>query len=173
MLTHLLTNNVIMQTFKQLVANTCTWQLFPVIRLLLHEIFKIWIQVMNQQRNIDVDATWYSYKSRATWKQFVLSCSFFCSVFPSRGPPSKMSALPGSSLTTHPALDALAMVLVKISSVVWTSHYSILATVWPTTDQLKLQHLDVVHTLHSILPLLTIFSYQKMCRYLMSLCVGH
>ena len=114
-----------------------------------------------------------SHKSRATWKHFVLPCSFLCSLSSCRQLPSKMLALPGSSLTTHPALDALAKVWMKLSSVVWTFHYSILASVRPTTIQLKLQHLGLVRTLHSILPLLTIFSCQKMYPYLMSLCVDH
>ena len=41
---------------------------------------------------------------------------------------TKLSALPGSSLTTDLLPDALAMIHIQLSGVVQTSHYSALAT---------------------------------------------
>ena len=63
--------------------------------------------------------------------------------------PNKISALPGLSLTTHLALDALATVYIQMCGVVQTTHYCIWETVWPTTVQVKLQQLDHVHTVHT------------------------
>ena len=59
-----------------------------------------------------------------------LSASLFsCSVFQSRLLPNKMSALPGSSLTTPLSLDAIATSMFQKSTVVQILHYFVLATV--------------------------------------------
>ena len=53
----------------------------------------------------------------------------FCLVFQSRLLPNKMSALPGSSLTTHLSLDGITISMFQESTVVQILHFFILATV--------------------------------------------
>ena len=114
-----------------------------------------------------------------SWKQFCHpSWYFFFLVSQSRLLPNKMSVLPGSSLTMGQSLDALALIHIKLSNVVQTSLYYSLATVWPTTAQLGLLNMDLVHILDTtiILSLLSgsgILSCRVMCPYWMSSCVGH
>ena len=122
---------------------------------------------------------------KAAWIKLSFCCSF--SSVLGRLLPSKMSALPGSCLTTSLVQVALATMHMELLSVpsqsstvlqLQSSHYFILVFVWHTTVQMKLQNTDHVHTLQDtiILLLLTmssIFSCQVMRHYLMSSCVGH
>ena len=68
-----------------------------------------------------------------SWKQFGVSCSSFCLLLLLL----LLSVLPGSSLTTDLALDALARVLQLLPSVEKTLHYSTLVIVQPMTVQVK------------------------------------
>ena len=83
-----------------------------------------------------------------------------------------------SSLTTHLALVALANGTLQLFTVVQTFYYFVLASLWPTTIQVGLLNMELVHTLHTTILLLllvmsSLFSYQLMCLYLMSSCVRH
>ena len=113
-----------------------------------------------------------------SWKQTASSCWSFCSVSQSSLLPNEMPALPGSSLTTHLTLDALATGIIQRSCVVQTFHSFVLASVWPTTIELGLLNMELVHTLHTTILLLllvmsSLFKCQVMCPYSMSSCVGH
>ena len=91
--------------------------------------------------------------------------------------PNKMPVLPGLSLTTDPALDALAAAPMVKLRVVHIQHYSSWASAWPTTVKPRLQNMDHAHTLHTTkqFPKTTssTFSFHKMCLYLISPCVDH
>ena len=108
-----------------------------------------------------LDCVCYLMLIRITsWKQTASSFRSFCSVSQSRLLPNKMSALPTSMI---------------YRSQLW-SRLSVLATVWPTTVQLGLLYMDLVHTLHtttlcvmvvSSMTTPSIFSCQVTCPYFM------
>ena len=123
----------------------------------------------------ETESTSYSIE---LWEQICHSvCSSSCSVSQNRLLPNEMSDLPGSSLTTHQALDAVATRMMQMSGVVQIFHSFDSASVWLTTRKLGLLNMELVHTLHATTPLTllvtSIFSCRVMCPHLISSCVGH